>query len=244
MTRTRVLAAMIAAAALTLGACSSSTAGSPTASAPVTSSVADESATGDTSAVDTSSAEQSASEDVGEPGSGGTGSSVAPVALDAQSTTWFTAFCEIAPPFDEFFGSLMGAAMAGAGTNVTEADLVKTRDTLEASFTALGSDMSTVGAKLATLDPPTVPSGADGAAKAIKGLTQGGPMLAAAAGQVAQLDTSSAEAFTSGVNTLMDSISSMGDMFGSDELGFDDSVKAAVAELPGCKGSMLVSGSF
>lgn len=250
MTRTRVLVAMIAAAALTLGACSSDTAGSPTASETPTSSAA-AGTTADDTADDTADTvtESDGAEGDTDAAESTTGDSedtsdVVPATLDAQSTAWFSEFCGIGKPFDDFFGSLMSAAMVGAGGEPGEADLVQARDSLKSAFQDLGDAMSGVGAKLATMDPPTVDQGAESAANTVAGLTKGGPMLAAVAEQIGQLDTSSAEAFSTALNSLMDSLGDMGDSLGIDDLSFDAETKAAVQQLPGCQGSLLFSDSF
>lgn len=239
MFRTRILGAMLAAGALVLAACGSNSDGTPSAAESPTSS-ASESAAEEEAETDAAD-ETDASDDTDTGGSDSSGS-VTPAALDDQSAAWFSTFCGIAEPFDNFFGTLMSAAMAGSGGNeASPEELATLRDSLVGAFGDLGSAMTTVSGELANMPPPTMEGGTEAAQKAVEGLAQGGPYLAGVGEQMKNVDTSSAEAFSAAMDQLMDSVGDMENSLGVEDIHFDEATEAAIQELPACAGSMLMT---
>lgn len=246
MKRARLITAVVTAAVLALAGCSSSNSGSPEGAADAAAGSTD---AGDGSAAPEASSESSAAEDTASDvisdEESSTGGDVTPADLDPQSVAWFSEFCGISDPFNEFIGAVMGAATVGmSGEQVDSAKLVESRTALATAFEDLGQGMTTVGSKLAAMAPPAVDSGAELAQQVIKGMAAGGPALSQVAEQVSQVPTDDAETFTNELNNLMDSMDGLEDQLGITDLKVDDSVKAAVAALPACQGSMLFSTAF
>lgn len=243
MKRTRLIAAIAAAAALTLAGCSSPSTGTPEGVEGASDTAAG-SPDGDSSEASETSSESTAADDA-VPEESSTGGDVTPVDLDPQSVAWFSEFCGISAPFNEFLGAMMSSAMVGvSGEQVDSAKLVEARTALATAFEDLGQGMNTVGSKLAAMDPPAIDGGPEIAQQVIKGMTAGGPAMGQIAEQVSQVSTADAETFTNEVNAVMDSMDGLQDQLGIGDLKVDDSVKAAVATLPACQGSMLFSDSF
>lgn len=237
------LVAAIAAAALTLAGCSSAQPGSPEGVVQSTGAATESTAPGD------SPSSEGSSEPVGDDASSDAGSTsggdAAPVSLDGQSTAWFSEFCAISTPFNSFFSAMMTSAMLGAsGEPVETSKLVDARTAVATAFEDLGNEMVSVGAKLSNMPPPTVANGEALAQQVITGMSAGGPALGEIAEKVSQVSTADAETFNTELNAVMDSMGDIQGELGIGDLKVDDSVKAAVAELPACKGSLLFSDGF
>lgn len=235
----RLIAALVAAAALVLAGCSSTSAGTPEGASSGPGS--------ETSAPGSDGATSDAAEptaDDSSPAGTSDSSSVAPADLDAASAAWFTQFCEVAPSFDTFYTALMSTATAGMDASADSAKLAGLRDALASSVTALGTSMTSVSGKLASMPPPDIANGATLAGSAVDGMAEGGTQLAQLATQIGALPTTDAQTFSTAFNTLLSSLTDMGDSFGVDSAKLDDATKAAIGQLPGCQGSVLFSAGF
>lgn len=241
MKRARLIAAIVTATALTLAGCSSSDPGVPEGAAGSTDAAAESTGAGAGSDTAAESTEEESASGTDSPAGG----DVVPVDLDSQSAAWFNEFCGISEPFNGFLTAMMGSAMVGmSGEQVDPAKLAEARDALAAAFEDLGNGMTGVGSKLAGMAPPTIDNGAELAQQVIKGMAAGGPAMGEVAERVSQISTDDAETFGTELNTVMDSMDDMQDQLGIGDLKVDDSVKAAVAALPNCQGSMLFTDSF
>lgn len=243
MNRTRALLAVFAAATLALAGCSSATDGAAAAESSGTTSTESAATDADTDDAADAGTEEPADEQSSDDAAPST--VVASGDMDAQSAAWFNQFCEIGEPMNDFLGSMMGAAMMGmSGEEVPEAQLVEARDGLATAFHNLGAAMTDLGAKMANLPAPAVENGEQIAQNVTAGLAQGGPYMQTAAEQIAAADTSSVEAFGADIEATMDSMDDMQSALGVDEIDIDDELKAAVAQLPNCAGTLLFDDTF
>lgn len=248
-TRIRLIPALIAVAALTLTGCASKTDGAAQAAASTeqqeTSAEAPAEEPAEEPAVESADTQadaptESDSADAGTQEPAGS-AVVGAGTLDEPSTAWFTTFCGVGKPFDDFFASAMAIASTTQNGAATPEALTTARDGLAQSFGDFGAALTGVAEGLSAMDAPTIANGDKIAANIVKGFGNAGPYLSGVAEQVSALDPSDPAAFSTELDTLMGSMGDMGTSLGVTSVDFDAALKAEVAALPGCQGSMLFS---
>ncbi len=174
--------AVLAAGVLLVAGCSSNSAGTgsaaSTTAAASSAAASSEAMTSEamTSEAMTSEAMTSGSESSAE--SSGSGSaSVAPAALDEQTTTWFTTLCEGVAPIGEL-----------ANLDTSGQDAATAQKTGVQALQQFGTVLSETSAKLAAAQPPTFEGGTEFANQVTSGLAESGPKLTALAQSFGAID--------------------------------------------------------
>ncbi len=201
--------AVLAAGVLLVAGCSSNSAGtgsaaSTTAAASSAEAMTSEAMTSEamTSEAMTSEAMTSASSGSESSGSessseSGGSASVAPAALDEQTTTWFTTLCEGIAPISEL-----------SKLDTSGQDAATAQKTGVQALQLFGSALTDTSAKLTAAPPPTFEGGADFANQLTSGLAASGPKLKALAVTFGAIDPTNTAALQQGIQGLSAELSS------------------------------------
>lgn len=245
MMRSKLVTVLAVASAFVLVACSSNGAAgngtSTTASSgtPTTSSAPQPSATssaggapssaagGGSSEQQSSDTESQQSSDTGSQESSATGStdqSTITVGgnVDAQTATWFSAFCSgMSPMLDAAQGSVVPT---GAGADL-QATMVK-------EFSTLGDAMTNTANALKPLPPPTFSNGTQFATDVVNSLSQAGPLLKSAAATVQAVSPTDMSGLETAIAKASESLSSS--MSTLSKYSLDKNTQTAMKNIPAC----------
>ena len=214
-------ATILAAAALLLAACSSGSGSGTTTSAASSTTASSEAMS---SSAGSASSSEAMTSDSGTATSGESSGSVAPAALDAQTTAWFDTLCMGIAPIKQA-ESL--ASQTGSDPTTQQKAVVSTLKTLSEAFIA-------TSASLAGTPPPTFDGGAEFATKVTTGLFSAGGGLSSGATKFAAVDPTDAAAMKAAVATLQTDLESAVKPLQAMST-LDPAVKSATEQIPSCK---------
>ena len=218
-------ATILAAAALLLAACSSSSgSGTTTSAASSTTTASSEAMSSSAGSAGSAGSSEAMTSDAGTATSGESSGSVAPAALDAQTTAWFDALCTGVAPIKKA-ESL--ASQTGSDPTTQQKAVVSTLKTLSEAFIA-------TSASLAGTPPPTFDGGAEFATKVTSGLLSAGGGLSSGATKFAAVDPTDAAAMKAAVATLQTDLESAVKPLQAMST-LDPAVQSATEQIPSCK---------
>lgn len=212
------------AASLLLSAC-----GGDTENATSTSSTT--SSTTSSAAPSSESTTSSAADTTG--GSTDSGSTVEPIALDAQSTAWFTNFCTGFTGLKDSFTSLETSMSEVKATTPQEQQTA-----VAGLITELGTQLKGVASNSAAVPAPTIENGPQMAQAAIDGFNQIGDAMIAAATQFGQTPVTDEASLTAAATQLQTTLQTEAQKaqtaFSSIDTASTPGLDAAVTAIPEC----------